>query len=234
MKTLCRTRLLDDIGGLEWPSAKMLLGVDRPERDPEEPGFFLMLDYSAESKAELKAKDKTIAGIVKDARRSGMKIDPPVPVDDLIKVVPRFADLANLPSRLEFLVDHPGGGLTWVGTYGPLGKMEAAHEAGSAVMKEMGLPPLLVSRLMAGGHFTVLRFITRFDRNNEEEVARAREANIKLFHAMLEHDYVIYKAPGWAVPLLRERMDPGFYELMQKVKAMMDPKGIFSPGCWGL
>lgn len=99
-------------------------------------------------------------------------------------------------------------------------------------MLERGFPPILVTRPMKGGHHGVLRMITVFDRQDAEEVARVKQLQGDLLEICLELGFVPYKAPGWAVEGMSERTDPGFKELVARVRGLLDPQGLMNPGRW--
>jgi len=51
---------------------------------------------------------------------------------------------------------------------------------------------------------------------------------------MLEYECVPYKTPRWITEIIRKRCDQNWIKLLEKVKNMMDPNGIFNPGKWCL
>jgi glycolate oxidase len=168
IRKFSRTGIFDDIGGLSWPTAKMLLGVKKPKtKDPNEPEFFIYLDISSDTKAEMKLKQDFIKNFLKKT-----KIEKPLDVELLIKLNPEFAKLSEFPTTLNFLLDHGGGGLTWIGSYGPTNVWKEAVRCGFKIMSKNDFPPLVVTRPMRGGHFGVLRFIMIFDKTNKEELER--------------------------------------------------------------
>jgi hypothetical protein len=165
------------------------------------------------------------------------------PIDELIEVTPSLARFADFPMTLDFLLDYPGGGLTWVGTYGPTMGWEEGAVRCSELMRSYGVPPLLVTRPMKGGHYGVLRMISLFDKSDPDEVAKksdpdevakVKDLNQELLRLTLDLGYIPYKAPGWAAAGMEDRMDPGFRKLLGDVKGLLDPAGIMNPGRWGL
>jgi len=147
-------------------------------------------------------------------------------------VEPRFEKFADLPARLDFLMDHPGGGISWVGTYGPVSRWEEGIKRGMAIMEERGWPPIVVTRPMLGGHFGVLRFIELFDKKDPESVRRVAEVNHALAEAVIELGFFPYKTPGWVLARHRDKIDPGFLGLLDKVRRALDPNGVLNPGKW--
>jgi FAD/FMN-containing dehydrogenase len=87
---------------------------------------------------------------------------------------------------------------------------------------------------MKRGHYAILRFIERFDRSSEEETERVGRLNLDLATALMDLDYVPYKCPGVFYEEVARRLDPGFLELMRRVKRTLDPDGILNPDRWAL
>ena len=236
MRRLVRTEAVDDIGGLSWPSGKMMLGVPNPHPIPDEgePTFFLYLDLTAEIPEELAAKEKLVQRVIDGLRREGERYEGPLDVRTLVTVNPAMGKFADFPTHLDFLTDNPGGGLTWIGTYGPLSRFTEAAEACGAILTRAGLPPTIVSRPMRGGHYGVLRFVTVFDKKDPADVARTRTVNREMLLELTNRGFLMYKTPVWAWDELKPRMDPGMLKLMGNVKHLLDPYRRFNPGKLGL
>jgi len=236
MMRLCKAEICDDIGGLSWPSAKMMLGVKRPHPVPGEgePQFMLYVDLTAEIPEEMAAKEKILGRVLAEVRALGEELDDPLDIDTLVKVNPALGVFAEFPVDLEFLTNHGGGGLTWIGTYGPLSRFTSCAEAAIELMAGQGFPPIIVSRPMRGGHFGVLRFIAIFDKQDDDEVERVRQLNHDLLALVTERGFVMYKTPIWAWSELEPQVDPAMVDTMRQVKQLLDPGGIFNPGKLGL
>ncbi|MEK7865764.1 MAG: FAD-binding oxidoreductase [Planctomycetota bacterium] len=232
-KRLTREDVCDDIGGLSWPIAKLVFGEANPvHRRPEEPVFILYLDISDDDERGMRHKLDVVDAAIAEVRRGGAKLGDPLDVLDLVKVEPRFEKFADLPARLDFLMDHPGGGITWVGTYGPVSRWEEGIKRGMAIMEERGWPPIVVTRPMLGGHFGVLRFIELFDKKDPASVKRVAEVNQALADAVIELGFFPYKTPGWVLARHRDKIDPGFLGLLDRVRRALDPNGVLNPGKW--
>ncbi len=228
MRALARTGSVDDVGCMTWPSAKLLFGATRDlVRADDEPLAFLFIDLTGASEAELAARRDLARSILADAG-----VDPPFEVSHLVDLMPGMAKLAELPTTLDFLLDFPGGGLAWVGSYGPPGSWVAGAEAGLAALERHGFPPFLVARPMEGGRYHVLRYVACFDRSDEEEVGRVRACMGELADIVLDHDYVPYKASADAATRIVERADPGFAALLSRVRDALDPERRMNPGRW--
>jgi glycolate oxidase len=228
MRALARTGSFDDCGLMTWPAAKQLFGATRNlQRADDEPFAYLMIDITGASQAELEARLQLGSGLLAE---SG--IEQHFDAGDVARVVPALAKLAELPTSLDFLLDYPGGGLTWVGSYGPGNTWVAGAQRGMDLLAEAGFPPFLVSRPMDSGHYYVLRFVACFDKGDAAEVERVRTLMGKLADAVLDHDYVPYKPSADAARRILDRAHPGFVRLLERVRDAFDPDGRMNPGRW--
>ncbi len=228
MRALARTGSVDDVGCMTWPAAKMLFGATRDlARSPDEPLAFLFVDLTGASAAELLARE-TLAREILDETGAESVFD----VEHLLRVMPGMAKLAELPTTLDFLLDFPGGGLAWVGSYGPGRGWVPGAEQGMALLEQHGFAPFLVARPMDGGRFFVLRFVACFDKSDADEVGRVRTCMAALADCVLDHGYIPYKPSADAGRRILERADPGFVALWTRVRDALDPERRMNPGRW--
>ena len=68
-----------------------------------------------------------------------------------------------------------------------------------------------------------------FDRNDEEETARAAVAHNSLLRALLANGYVPYRGTDRALEIVREA-NPGFWRVASRIKQSLDAGGVLSPG----
>lgn len=235
MRRLCWKELFDDLACVSWPPGKMLFGARGPlALSTGEPSLFVYGDMYAENEQHKEVKERILEDVLDQVRGEGGMIEDPLDVDALIRINPGFSKLAEFPTTLDFLLDYGPGGMTWVGSYGPGSKWAEGVDRCFEILESEGFPPILVARPMKGGHFWVLRFIVHFDKQDPKETERTRAMLGRLADCLLDLDYIPYKAPGWAAQKIRERDGHGFFELMERIKGCLDPKGILNPGRWGL
>ncbi len=235
IRKACWLDIFDDVAGFSWPAAKMMFARRmKLARQPEEPEVMAFLEYSAPTKKEMKVKADAVREMLGEFKDRKVELEPPLYVDTLIKLQPQYEKLAEFPTTLDFLLDFGGGGLTWVGSYGPMSQAEKGAHRCFDIMDKHGFPPLLVTRPMRNGHYNVLRFITPFDKRDQEEAKRIKACTRELAEALLETGYVPYKAPKWAAEKILEKADPGFVNLLRRVKQALDPNRIMNPGNWNL
>jgi len=72
-----------------------------------------------------------------------------------------------------------------------------------------------------------------FNRADEKDAERARKAMEDTNKLGLELGGIPWKADLQAQKQILEKMDPNTFELMKKVKKLLDPNGIMNPGNWG-
>jgi glycolate oxidase len=207
-------------------------GIKKPHPHPSggEPIFFLYVDMTAETQKELDAKCEILESVIEQVRMTGERLDDPLEVETLVSLNPLLEQFSDFPVDLKFLTDHGGGGLSWIGTYGPLSRFEEAADACMEVMARHGFPPLIVSRAMRGGHFGVLRLISTFDKSDPDEVEAVRVLNHEILETVTGRGFVMYKTPAWAWKALVDRIDPGMIDLMRRVRRMLDPGDLLNPG----
>ncbi len=236
VRRLVRREFCDDLGGLSWPSAKMMLGVKHPHPEPApgEPTFILYADLTADIEEEMSLKVRMLNDVLHSVRKEGEQIEEPIDIKTLLKVNPAMSPFADFPTDLEFLTNHGGGGLSWVGTYGPLSRFEQGIAAGTEIMVRHGFAPMIVTRPMRGGHYAVLRFVETYDKANAAEVERVKSVNTELLAKCTELGFAMYKTPSWAWEILRPKLDPGMLKLMRGVKDLLDPQGTLNPGKMGI
>lgn len=231
MRTLSRTLMFDDIGGLSWPTGKMLFGLrENLKKAPDDPEFFVYIDYAGNNKAEMAAKKGTLDHALKMAAKRGAEFENPLDIATLVRVNPAFEKFASFPTTLDFLLETEAGGLTWVGTYGPTKNWAAVSRKCQEIQEAAGFPPVLVSRPMKLGHYGVARFIQIFRKNDPEHRKLVREVNEKMVEVALSLGYIPYKPPVWVWGKFLERVDPVYRQTLEKIKKMLDPNDIMNPG----
>jgi len=231
MRSISRTMVCDELAGFSWVAGKMMFlkGGDM-KRSDDDPEFLLFIEFSGNTEKELNSKEEIIFDIIKREK----DVEEPLDVDVIAKTYPEYSKLAILPTTLDFMLDYGGGGLTWVGSYGPSSTWVKGAIQGSRISEKYGFPPLLVARPMKGGHYQVLRFIITFKKNDTEQKNRVKDCVRELAGFLLDIGYIPYKAPVWAAQMICERMDKNFFELMKRIKYILDPNGIMNPEKWNL
>jgi hypothetical protein len=61
-----------------------------------------------------------------------------------------------------------------------------------------------------------------------------RELNEALCDLVISLGFFPYKTPPWVIQRHRDKIDPGFLNLLRLVRSAIDPNGIMNPGKWPL
>jgi D-lactate dehydrogenase (cytochrome) len=111
----------------------------------------------------------------------------------------------------------------------PLSNLDQLIRESKIFMKESRLPSPLVAHA-GDGNFHV--FII-FDKNNDDEIRRAKELSNKMALRAIELDGTCTGEHGIGVGkrhLLRQEMGDESIAVMQSIKTSFDPKNILNPG----
>jgi glycolate oxidase len=221
--------LCEDLAGISWPASRYLFGIfDKMKLTSGDYEFFAYVDIGGKSHEEIMWKEREVGIKISHMEKTSKRKTTKVNIEDLIKIAPSLKPFSVQPTTLNFLINHPYGGITWVGAYGPVSKLSEGVKEVTGIMEKAGFPPFFVSRPMKGGHFSVLRFISFFKKNDEDERKRVRNLNMEIVEKLLDSGFVPYKIPPWAWSKLLEKMDEGAKNLMKKVREIFDPHGIMN------
>jgi len=230
VRAISRTRIPDDItgGSYAWQKMERLaaehLKISVYPANPttaDEPEFGINAAISGNTENELNAKVEVIKEVVnelKDINLMGIQI---------------FSGRAAVLPMQMLGVLSSGGGLTWVGTYGPMSKWLETLKRGCEIQDKYGVTRSSYTRIMNEGHFAALRWLLPFDKKDPELVERIKALSEEQLDMVIEMGYIPYKTPVWAVRKLEERVSPEWLNLHRRVKEMLDPNNIMNPGRWG-
>lgn len=232
LRALSRTRVPDDIVGISLPFTQMqeiaiaehvkvsLYPAKTP--GPDDPEYIITAEITGNTENELNAKVEVIEKVVKEELK------------DVKLIGPQTSPSTNALLPMQMLgVLSSGGGLTWVGTYGPMSKWLEAAKKGCALQDKYGISRSCYTRVMNEGHFVGLRWMLPFDKEDPELVKRIEALCSEQLEMVLDMGFIPYKTPFWAIRKLEERADPTWVELHRRVKKMLDPNNIMNPGRWG-
>jgi FAD/FMN-containing dehydrogenase len=231
IQAISRTRVPDDItgGSYTWQgferlAAEHIKTAIYPAKfhGPEEPEFGVNTEISGNSENELNAKAEVVKAVAKEA------------VDEkrLMGIHVSSGIRSALPMQMLGVLSS-GGGLTWVGAYGPMSRWLEALKRGCELQDKHGFSRSSYTRIMNEGHFAALRWLLPFDKGDPEMIRRISALYDDQLDMIIDAGYIPYKTPVWAVRKLEERVSPEWIKLHRRVKEMLDPNNIMNPGRWG-
>jgi FAD/FMN-containing dehydrogenase len=230
-RSIIRTRIPDDligtsftlnkVGELAYSHLKAPLYPPMP-RLPDEPEFVITAEITGNTDKELKAKVEAVGEAVR-AKCAGFKYAGPDEAPSTTAAFPMQA-LGVLSS---------GGGLMWVGTYGPMSRWLDTVKRGCELQDKYEVTRTCYTRIMNEGHFAGLRWMLPYDKGDPALVKRIEDLCAEQLDLVLETGYIPYKTPVWAVRRLEELVGPDWLKLHRRVKALLDPNNVMNPGRWG-
>ncbi|NHJ24492.1 MAG: FAD-binding oxidoreductase [Candidatus Lokiarchaeota archaeon] len=220
--------IINDIAAFSVEVAKMEVGIPEPVKYPEEPYYTAVIPISAKNEEHLNVKLNLLNEIVEKLNHQGTNIHL-IDYNEFSKLYDLKArNIYDLPSQILSL--HEYSGLTWFGAYAPTDKFEELIEKTDKIYKKHGFPPFNYLKIMKGGHYGIFRPIFRFKRFTERE--RVFKLAEEIADTCIALGCIPYKTPSWLTAKLREKINPGWIRLFEKVKRCLDPNNIFNPGRW--
>jgi len=190
------------------------------DRPPGPDTFSVLLRVEVDSEDELKAKNALLDVFIKEELKG----------TEFIELPAQWTDMAQFPTRgtSEHL-----GGLTWIGTMGPVSQWIKAMEKVLPLFDKYRLRRVAGICGFRGGHYGMLRPIVAYNNSDPDEVERVEKFMQEILQVVLDCGFVPYKAHVWAVEEMMRRGDPNWVELLTRVKKMLDPNNIMNPGRYG-
>jgi len=228
LREIGRAEIINDIAAFSVEVAKMEVGIPEPKRYPGEPPYTGVIPISAKTEKQMEAKLEILQNIVKDLNINGTDIHL-IDYNEFSKLFNLKArNIYDLPSQILSL--HEYSGLTWFGAYAPSHKFEELIEKTDKIYQKHSIPPFNYIKIMKGGHYGIFRPIFRFKRFTEKE--KIMKVMEEIADVCIELGCIPYKTPSWITAKLREKINPGWLKLFDKIKSCMDPNNIFNPGRW--
>ncbi|NHJ24490.1 MAG: FAD-binding oxidoreductase [Candidatus Lokiarchaeota archaeon] len=228
MREIGRTEVVDDISAVSIEVIKMTVNLPEPIKLPGEPDFAALFPISAKTENLFNAKKEILEKTIEELRDKGIKVLL-VDVDEFSKLFNlRVRCYLDLPAALLSLVEYSG--LTWFGSYAPTHKLEELIPKVNRLFLNYNVPPFIYMKIMKHSHYGIFRPIIRYKKSSEEE--KIHKLLTEITEVCIDGGCIPYKAPIWMTEKLRKKVNPGWLNLLEKVKKWMDPNNIFNPGRW--
>jgi glycolate oxidase len=187
----------------------------------------LIINYGAETQKELTLKRDLLRESVRryiDEKVGGFMPLPPDMKRGFLEApqtsVSRFADARK------------GGGFEYVGAIMPIQLFPDAYRNGIEITEAYGIPYAMGARIVGVGHCMMFFFAYAFNRADAGDVKKAQKALEDTNERVLEMGGIPWKAEAPAQKQIISKMDPNTFALINRVRSLLDPKGIMNPGNW--
>jgi glycolate oxidase len=114
----------------------------------------------------------------------------------------------------------------------PIELFPEAYRKGLEIAERHGVECATGARIVGLGHCMMFFYGYAFNRADPSDVKLAQEALEATNAAVLEMGGIPWKAEAPAQKQIIEKMDPNTFSLMNRLREVLDPKGIMNPGNW--
>jgi FAD/FMN-containing dehydrogenase len=185
------------------------------------------INYGADTKEELTWKRNLIRASVKeyiDQKIAGFMPLPPAMKQPFLEVpsrtLSRFADVRK------------GGGFEYVGAIMPVDLFADGYRAGLEIAEKCAVSYSLGARIIGINHCMMFFFAYAFNRADPADVERAQNALEETNRSVVDMGGIPWKAEVPAQKEIVRKMDPNMFDLMNRIRTVLDPNGIMNPGNW--
>ena len=220
-----QTRMADNIGMLEQEKPEYLKGYQ-----------WIAMIIFGDSEEEIEYKKGVLSKIPEMCGDSENKVTliplkiEEVPLTAMGGFKTRFLD--EPPFAATAADFRKGGGFQYCGAMMPIEKVPEAWRRGVEIAHKHEMLFQCANQVMGSGHEVMFGFNYSFNRADEEDVERARGAMEDTNKMALELGGIPWKAELAVQRRIIEKMDPNTFELMKKIKKLLDPNEIMNPGNW--
>jgi glycolate oxidase len=124
-----------------------------------------------------------------------------------------------------------GGGYEYTGAILPVEKAAEVWRKSVEVAHKYGMLYSAGCQVL-GQHSIMSGFSCSFNRADEEDEERTRQAIDEADRVTLDLGGMVWRPEVAAQKLMMERMDPNTVKLIGKIKKLLDPNNIMNPGNW--
>jgi glycolate oxidase len=185
------------------------------------------VNYGAETGEELRLKRDLLRESVRayiDEKVGGFMPLPPA-------MKQRFLEAPQTTLSL-FADAREGGGFEYVGAIMPIELFPEAYDKGLEIAERHGVECATGARIIGLGHCMMFFYGYAFNRADRSDVELAQQALEETNAAVLEMGGIPWKAEAPAQKQIIGKMDPNTFALMNRLREVLDPKGIMNPGNW--
>jgi FAD/FMN-containing dehydrogenase len=140
----------------------------------------------------------------------------------------------EVPARMlsRFADVRRGGGFEYVGAIMPVDLFPEAYKVGLEIADRLNVNYSLGSRIIGVNHCMMFFYAYAFNRADPADVERAQKALEETNRIVVDMGGIPWKAEAPAQKEIIRKMDPNMFDLMNRIRAVLDPKGIMNPGNW--
>ncbi len=229
LREVGKSEVVNDISAVSCEVVKMTVEIPEPQLYPEEPPFVAILPITAKTELMYKAKEQLLVSTINKINQDHNTKIILTDFDDFTKIFNlRTRCYYDLPAVILSLVEYSG--LTWFGSYAPTHMFDELIVKVREIFLKYKVPPFIYMKSMKYGHYGIFRPILRYKKFKDEE--RIHKCLEEITDVCIEGGCIPYKTPTWMTEKMREKINPGWQKLFERIKKTLDPNNIFNPGRW--
>lgn len=201
-----------------------------PVGSGEEVPQFVTISITGDLEEELEYKRAIFRKVARESGNGNSAVEfmeavPPA-------LIQRFLE-KPLPVSPSLAADaDKGGGFRYCGAILPIEKLPEAWRRGIEIAHRHQMGYRYGAQILGYCHSVMFGFVYHFNRADERSVERVIAAMEDTNKMTLELGGIPWKAELSAQKQILEKMEPNTFELMKRIKKVLDPNGIMNPGNW--
>jgi hypothetical protein len=228
MLNLAKYEMCDDMTAVSWWLAQVPIPSPYRPKPDDAPEWFSFATTTSWTEKEKESREEIWETVFSEEEKKGTSIKRTVYPEEALR------GRTCLPSQVvgstKNYCKEGGGGISWPGTFTPAKVWAPVYNKWKEIVIGHNISPSVRMSMYRGVHYGMLRLMIPFNKQDPAATENARQAIVECLRADLDAGGIPYKPPVDFGREINKRADPGYLELLRRVKRMLDPNDIMNPG----